>query len=254
MSRYYQVIANHAEQPPPGEGRQPDHELHRAARQTAGSAALVAIPVARAIPGALARVPALRSLSERIAPQAALDRSLRLMVSGCRVGDGASAVTAALAMDLSTRLGLRTLVVDANPRSQGLHRMLDDSRRKTPDLLHGPLLIRTTLWPKLELASCSPAYAERDSQQLITEVDTLASEYPAVVVDLGVVRLDPRMLPLARPNDPIVLVVRYGHTERRELSTTAAALQAANREVAGVILNAANQPATEHHLKETIRA
>jgi len=45
-------------------------------------------------------------------------------------------------------------------------------------------------------------------------------------------------LPLMRPTDPILLVVRYGQTERKELATAAAALRAADRTVAGVILNA----------------
>jgi len=58
------------------------------------------------------------------------------------------------------------------------------------------------------------------------------------VIDLGVARLDPRMVPLMRPADPILLVVRYGQTERKELATSAAALRAADRSVAGVIMNA----------------
>jgi len=54
------------------------------------------------------------------------------------------------------------------------------------------------------------------------------------------VRLDARTLPLARVNDPIILVVRRGLTKRAELSTTSAALRAANRVVAGVIFNGAD--------------
>jgi Mrp family chromosome partitioning ATPase len=38
------------------------------------------------------------------------------------------------------------------------------------------------------------------------------------------------------------MVVRQGHTERRELSTTASSLRAARRSVAGVILNDATDP------------
>jgi len=62
------------------------------------------------------------------------------------------------------------------------------------------------------------------------------------VIDLGVTRLDARMLPLARSTDPILLIVRYGSTERQELATTVSALRAANRAVAGVILNATVDP------------
>ena len=82
-----------------------------------------------------------------------------------------------------------------------------------------------------------------DSQrQLFDEFEALLGAYPAVIVDLGVTRLDARMLPLARSNDPILMVVRQGHTERREVATTASALRAARRSVAGVILNDATDP------------
>jgi Mrp family chromosome partitioning ATPase len=77
---------------------------------------------------------------------------------------------------------------------------------------------------------------------LFDEFETLLGAYPAVIIDLGVTRLDARMLPLARSEDPILMVVRQGHTERRELATTASALRAARRTVAGVILNDATDP------------
>jgi len=38
------------------------------------------------------------------------------------------------------------------------------------------------------------------------------------------------------------MVVRQGHTERRELATTASALRAARRSLAGVVLNDATDP------------
>jgi Mrp family chromosome partitioning ATPase len=78
--------------------------------------------------------------------------------------------------------------------------------------------------------------------ELFDEFETLFSAYSSVIVDLGVVRLDARMVPLAKPADPILMVVRQGHTERRELATTASALRTANRSVAGVILNDAIDP------------
>jgi Mrp family chromosome partitioning ATPase len=103
--------------------------------------------------------------------------------------------------------------------------------------------IRASGWPRLELASCSLDGVDDERQALMQRLEGVLSHYGAVVVDLGVVRLDTRMLPLARPSDPILLVARYGHTRRQELATTAAALRAANRAVAGVIFNAAVSPA-----------
>ncbi len=46
-----------------------------------------------------------------------------MLVTGCRPGDGASTIAMGLALDLSQRLGLRTLLVDAHLRRPGLHKM-----------------------------------------------------------------------------------------------------------------------------------
>jgi Mrp family chromosome partitioning ATPase len=205
--------------------------------------AVMPLPVVPVALSAAARAEEIRRLSERLAPLAVVEHSMRLLVSGCRRGDGASTVAASLALDLSQRLALRTLLVDAHLRSPALHRMFGGPASKMPEtLLDGALQLRATGWPRLELASCSLTGGESERQELLNTFENLLNHYQAAVIDLGVTRLDARMLPLARPDDPILLVVRYGHTERRELSTANAALQAANRAVAGVILNAAANP------------
>lgn len=106
-------------------------------------------------------------------------------------------------------------------------------------LLDGPMQIRSTGWAWLDVATCCLGSTETERREALVRCEEIAGHYAVVVVDLGVVRLDARMLPLARETDPIVLVVRHGHTCREELATTAAALRAAKRTVAGVILNAA---------------
>ncbi|MGH7247116.1 MAG: hypothetical protein ACREH9_03340 [Pseudomonadota bacterium] len=208
--------------------------------ESSASTAVMPLPVVPVALSAVARAAEIRQLSERLAPLAVVDNSMRLLVSGCRRGDGASTVASALALDLSQRMALRTLLIDAHLRSPMLHRMFGATVAKTPELLlDGSLQLRSTGWPRLELATCSLAAGEEGGKDLVEEFETLLAHYQATVIDLGVTRLDARMLSLARPQDPILLVVRYGHTERRELATATAALQAANRAVAGVILNAA---------------
>src|SRR5438477_11661776 len=91
----------------------PAREMHAPLIAPAESGALVPRPVCPDMPGTLAKAQALRNLSERVAPQAALDRQTRLLVSGCSPSEGTSTIAAALAIDLSQRLNLRTLVVDA---------------------------------------------------------------------------------------------------------------------------------------------
>jgi receptor protein-tyrosine kinase len=192
----------------------------------------------------IARAEALQQLAERLAPLALVEHSMRLFLSGCRPADGTSTIAAAFALDLSQRLSVRTLLVDAHLRHPLLHRILTMPDYRQPELvLNGALQIRSSGRPRLEVASCCIEGLDEERYALMQGLESVLSRYAAVVVDLGVVRLDTRMLTLARPTDPILLVARYGHTRRQELATTAAALRAANRTVAGVVFNAAASPA-----------
>jgi Mrp family chromosome partitioning ATPase len=246
MSRYYEAITRPSAPARPNEqGRSESQYRADTSLLNLGNGApqsLVTLPTLEHVPAAVARAGAIRNLTERLAPLAVIERSTRLLITGCRPGDGASTVATAIAIDLSQRLGLRTILVDAHLRHPSLHRLFQHPGRRTPELmLDGALQIRATEWPRLELVTC--CLSSPDSQgQLFDEFETLLGAYPAVIVDLGVTRLDARMLPLARPEDPILMVVRQGHTERRELATTASALRTASRAPAGVILNDATDP------------
>jgi protein-tyrosine kinase len=204
------------------------------------SGPLVPVPVPQEITGLIAGSPSIRQLSERLAPAASVDKSCRLAIAGCRQQDGASSVAAAIAMDLSQRLSINTVLVDANLRNPGLHRMLaSGDRRGVQVMLDGALQLRNTGWRRLSLISCALQNEDGQRDLLLSKIESILSTFSAVVIDLGVTRLDARMLPLVRPTDPILLVVRSGQTERQELVTTTAALRAADRTVAGVILNGA---------------
>lgn len=197
------------------------------------------------VPRALAENGAIRQLCEQIAPRSVVERGCRVAISGCRAGDGVSSIAAAFALDLSQRLSVRTLLVDANLRAPNLHCVISAGNRQNPELtLDGSLQLRATGHPRLTLLTTSLEEDDLERDLVIAELETVFRSFPAVVIDLGVTRLDPRMLPLVRPSDPIMLVVRYGQTQRQELATTTAALRSANRTVAGVILNA--QPFHSH--------
>src|SRR5579859_4203664 len=58
-------------------------------------------PAPQKVSQGMATQQAIRRLCERIAPRAVVERSCRVAVAGCRAGDGASSVAAALAFDLS---------------------------------------------------------------------------------------------------------------------------------------------------------
>jgi len=243
MSKYYEALTRPQPTPQPYQAEDRDRDdIPALSGKNAAAHSLVPLPTLEHVPAAVARASGIRNLTERLAPLAVLERSTRLLVTGCRPGDGASTVATAIAIDISQRLGLRTMLVDAHLRHPTLHRLFQHPGRRTPELvLDGALQIRATEWPRLELVTC--CLSNPDSQrQLFDEFETLLATYPAVIIDLGVTRLDARMLPLARPADPILMVVRQGHTERRELATTASALRTASRTPAGVILNDATDP------------
>jgi len=205
------------------------------------SRALAPIPVLEQAQASFqaARARSLQALNERLAPLAGVGQSVRLLVTGCRPGDGASTVAMGLALDLSQRLALRTLLVDAHLRRPGLHKMFPLPGAKSPPLLLGDqFVVCPSSVPRLQLASCLPMTAEAIGPGDVQGYEALLESSLLAVVDLGVVRLDGRLLGLARPTDPIVVVTRYGSTERNELATTVAALKAASRSVAGVIMNA----------------
>ncbi|MGH7915457.1 MAG: hypothetical protein ACREPW_12550, partial [Candidatus Binataceae bacterium] len=118
MSKYYEAITR----PHQAEDR-PREDTSVFNGNNAAANSLVPLPILEHVPAAVARANAIRNLTERLAPLAVVERSTRLLVTGCRPGDGASTVATAIAIDISQRLGLRTMLVDAHMRHPSLHRL-----------------------------------------------------------------------------------------------------------------------------------
>ena len=213
-------------------------------RATPAAREPIRLPIVQDVAATVAQGRSIQILGERIAPLAVLSNSVRVLVSGCRPGDGASTVATALAIDLSQRLESATLLVDAHLRHPSLQRVCSRPGNVSPlpADADGLLRLQPTSWAKLDLASCGRRDGEFERTEFLNQLEQLAKDYRAVVVDLGVVRLDPRLLSLARLGDPLLLVVRYGHTERQELANTCSGLRAAGRPPAGVILNGKTEP------------
>jgi succinoglycan biosynthesis transport protein ExoP len=241
MGKYYEVLKRNRDESSPSANC--DSKL-KGSRATPAAREPILLPIVQDVAATVARGRSIQTLGERIAPLAVLSSSLRILVSGCRPGDGASTVAAALAIDLSQRLGLATLLVDAHLRHPSLHRVFSraDNASPAPATAEGLLRLQPTGWARLELASCDLRDGEPEHTEFLDRFEVLAKDYRSVVVDLGVVRMDPRLLSLARLGDPLLLVVRYGHTERQELANTCTGLRAAQRPPAGVILNGVANP------------
>jgi Mrp family chromosome partitioning ATPase len=188
----------------------------------------------------LTHEPALCRLSEQLAALGMGENPVRLLVSGCRPGDGASTIATALALDLSQRLAVRTVLVEGHLRRPALRSLLPPSAPMPADWSAGAsVTAQRSAWPRLELISRPPA---DPSKQVLEDLNGLLRRFPMSVIDLGVIRLEPRMLALARPTDPILIVTRYQHTSRQELFTTVGVLRETDRTVRGVILNGYKSP------------
>jgi len=116
------------------------------------------VPIVQELPETLSCAAGIQRLSERLAPMAVIDTSVRLLITGCRPGDGASTVAAALALDMSQRLSLNTVLVDAHVHHPSLHRFFALNGRGCGEVgVDAQMRIRSSGWPRLDLATCWPA-------------------------------------------------------------------------------------------------
>ena len=222
-----------------------DGDAHRAP-----SALTVPAVADLGVPGSAAAVAdsiGIRMIGERVAAVARLTGQARVLITGCRDGDGASTVAGALALDLSVRLGLETLLVDADPGSGASAAEAGGNGR--------PIRVNPTPVARLWRARCAKrsdrarlvgaSNNSTNHDDAVEELCQTMERYRAAVVDLGVVRQDARMLAVAGPDDPVLLVARYGATRREELAGTLAILKLAKCKVGGVILNGYESPAAD---------
>jgi Mrp family chromosome partitioning ATPase len=191
----------------------------------------------------LAASPSLRSLGEQLGASSAYNGPCRILITGCRPGDGVSTVAAAMALDMSQRLAARTILVEGQPRVALMHPFFSRSVTAAPaGVASTSIAVQGTQWPRLETARPEQMALTEQPARLVEDLDELLVRYRLAVIDLGVVRLDPRMLALARPNDPILIVARHLHTDRSEMIATANVLRNTGHPVAGVILNGYKSP------------
>ncbi len=204
-----------------------------------GVAAPLALAPARdnSLPvSALAGSDAIRTLAEPVAAVARLGGNARVLIAGCRPGDGATTVGNAIALELAQRLGLETLLIDAvtpmrrNGQTPGVHQS---------GAAH--------LWTAHYAAAWNEPVEQDQNERgdVLEEIRRAIRRYRAAVIDAGVVRVDARMLALARPEDPVLVVARYGCTRREELAATVEIVRLANCRLGGVILNGYQSPALD---------
>ena len=205
--------------------------------------ALVPILEERGLLDSLASSRSIRSLTEQLGATNAHNGPARILITGCRPGDGVSTVAAAMALDMSQRLAARTVLVEGQSPVTAMHPLF--GRAGVPALTSAPgtsIAVQGTGWPRLETARPEQMAAGEHPAQMLEDLDELLARYRLAVIDLGVVRLDAKMLALARPKDPILVVARHLQTDRAELIATVNVLRNTAHPVAGVILNGYKSP------------
>ena len=115
--------------------------------------ALVPILEAQGLLDALASSRSIRNLSEQLGAASAYNGPARILMTGCRPGDGVSTVAAAMALDMSQRLAARTVLVEGQSRVSAMHPVL--GRAGVPALTTSTgtsIAVQGTGWPRLETA------------------------------------------------------------------------------------------------------
>lgn len=209
----------------------------------------VVAPAGALVATALARTEEIQRLAETFAASVNTAADGRLALAGCATGDGSSIVAAAIALDLTQRLGIRTMVIDGNARRGNFARIFrsveaDDDSCEAPSALR----IISTKWHRLEIASLRLSTDKQDHERTCGELNQRIAGFPAAIIDLGTVRTDSRALPLVRENDPVLVVVRAGYTRRQDLLATTTVLTNSAKRIAGVVLNGV-EPATPPWLR-----
>jgi len=205
--------------------------------------ALVPILEAQGLLDALAASRSIRNLSEQLGAASAYNGPARILMTGCRQGDGVSTVAAAMALDMSQRLAARTVLVEGQPRVTPMHPLFGRAGTTAMATATGTsIAVQGTGWPRLEMARPEQMELGDHPARMLEDMDELLARYRLAVIDLGVVRLDPRMLALARPKDPILVVARHLRTDRAEMIATVNLLRNTGHPVAGVILNGYKSP------------
>ncbi len=185
----------------------------------------------------LAREASVRQVSEQLLAMRGPDGA-RLIVTGCQPEDGASSIAGALAVDLAERLGAKTLLVDARPR------------HLSPNTVPASAAARPAggvpLFGTLSGAGADPAH-------FAARIERASKDYPVCVIDAGAIRLEPALLGAIDREAPVLIVARYGHTERRHLLATMRAVRASGHRTIGIVFNAVRSPlpAAIHSLFQT---
>ncbi|MCF3641820.1 exopolysaccharide transport family protein [Rhizobium sp. TRM95111] len=163
-----------------------------------------------------------------------------LMVASANSGDGKT--TCALAMAaMATTTGVRTVIVDSDPRSNGaaarLQVLSSDTEWRTTPPRTGDRVPVSPLYPYLNVIVSRPS--AHDCEQLFA---SLRDSFDLVIVDAPALSESQEAVWLSTYTDSVVVVVSSGVTRERDLAYLAERLNLSDALLLGGILNFHGRP------------
>jgi succinoglycan biosynthesis transport protein ExoP len=212
-------------------------------------------------PGSL-MAEALQQVRAALHPALVPGAGLRVLVTSALEDEGRTDVAVGLAIGFA-RLGMSTLLIDADLRQPRLHAVFGQPQgpglvEATKGVRGDPLrYVRSTPMPDLHLLT-SGGPAEFPGELLASvEVDLLLSRageaYRLVIIDSPPASLVSDARQLSRSTDAVLLVARRGRVTRKEVEETVDQLRRAGAWLAGVVLNDVPPRAEELRYRASLR-
>jgi protein-tyrosine kinase len=173
-----------------------------------------------------------------------------LMFAACKSGEGTTSVLTGFAYSLA-RDGERVLLVDANLRRPGLHKVFGLAGEcGLTELIHDNLKLREVIKetgnPKLSVITCgSPhpnPYTILGSQEMKSQVEIMKSQADWLLFDSSPIASYNDAAALAGNVDSVILVAESEKTRWEVAASALKSLQSGNAKVLGVVLNKRRYP------------
>ena len=173
------------------------------------------------------------------------ERVRTMLVVGSGTGDGATTISAALAV-VHARQRRRTLLIDANLRHEGVGETLGMGLESGfSDVLTAQASWREALdhskdWPELDVLSAGGG-GVRALDLLALKLPALlagaAAEYDLVVIDAAPLSPFPESLQIAPLVDAVAVVCAAGHSKNARVQSALVSLTRVKAKVAGLVVN-----------------
>ncbi|MBU0599980.1 CpsD/CapB family tyrosine-protein kinase [bacterium] len=170
----------------------------------------------------------------------------KIMVASAVPGEGKTTIAINIALSFATMAGRNTLLVDANLKYPGIHKIFSlDKNGGLTDVLLGELELEEAL-KKVKSSNLTIITAGRSlqnpagllgSEKMKWTIQRLSSMFDLVVYDTHAITASSSALMLSPLVDGIVMVVHSGKTRREIVQLACSSIRNTEGNILGVVLN-----------------